>query len=118
MVTLSFATGLGFACALRYIGDIPFPWKWDKRNPKVDEYDFLVKPLQKLKDGYKLNAVVNAKAYPNRVLEALEDALKKDVEINLILGPSYDKRLLELLNNPKVRLSMLVLYMCHILHGL
>jgi len=77
MVTLSFATGLGFACALRYIGDIPFPWEWDKRNPKVDEYDFLVKPLQKLKDGYKLNAVVNAKSLSKSSSRSFRRCVKK-----------------------------------------
>jgi len=119
-VVFSFVTGLVFAALLRYIGGFPFPWEFRRKNPNPEgnpclpDAFGLSESLQKLKDGYEFNAVMgnmNAGVCNTEpVLKALEDALVKDVKMNIICGPSYDERsgkFLKLLDNPKVKLFKL-----------
>lgn len=119
-VLISFIIGFIITALIRYVGDVPFPWEFRRRNPNpsllpdLPDAEGLAQSLGKLEDGYEFNAVmgnVNSKVCnTNRVLEALEKALEKDVKINIICGPSVDsksKDFLKLLDSSKVKLFKL-----------
>ncbi len=102
----SVVSGIVILLALHYLGDFPFPWQIRRITRSASEPDSLAlsECFQKLSDNEEIHVLmgnINHKVCEqDKVINSLEQALKKNISVKLIHGPIVDEqsvRFLELL---------------------